>query len=533
MTEFVWPNGVRMSAVDWKHQSNSQFSDTLFGGAIQTASFPGDKLACTVYVSGATGTERARLRALAGRLRGRGNRIWLQDLSITGRRRGSFPASELFSNVDFLSTAGWTAGSDAALSVSDQTLRVKRIANSSASTGNAYAQSPAITTIAHIPYVGRFVFGDTSGTANFSTTWQGTPTYAQQISKSSGTPGYWWSEGVWSVTSAGFYGDNPGGIVSLAGDYYDVLFASASRNIAVDGRANLLIRSDEFDNTSAWGTAASDGLSSVSADAALAPDGTTTADSLIENSSAGIHIRDQNITVSSASADFMFCVALKAGSRTWAQVTLASASGSAGTYFNLSTGATGSGPTGAGWANQRAFVVSLGNGWYYCCVVIRKTSADTTVSPAIYLATGDGVNSYTGNGTGNILAWRATCAPTPFPGRLVQTTTTATGTSGTSQQGSTVYVKALPVSTAGLLKAGDQVEIDKQLKFLVADLDSDAGGMGLLQLDTPLARGVTDCAPVIVEKPMAKFILTDDVEYPTAPGVVSDFKFSFVQDLAA
>jgi hypothetical protein len=55
---------------------------------------------------------------------------------------------------------------------------------------------------------------------------------------------------------------------------------------------NLALRSQEFDNP-AWTTQAS----SVTANAAVAPDGTTTADSLVEDTSGTTHTIRQNITI--------------------------------------------------------------------------------------------------------------------------------------------------------------------------------------------------------------------------------------------
>lgn len=293
------------------------------------------------------------------------------------------------------------------------------------------------------------------------------------------------------------------GNISLAGDWVDVPWLSFARCALIDNRPNLLLQSDVF------GTSWTPSNATVGTNATAAPDGTTTADSIIEDSTASTsHGIYQAVTVSSAAADYTFTVCLKASGRTWAMVRLYETTGATqvDAYVNLSTGAIGTTATGANWSDLRAFSTSLGDGWYRVAIVGRKTNAATTLRGYVYLATADNTPIYNGNGSGNIHAWRGGLAQSSVPFNPMQTTTAADA-DGALQTGSGLYIKGLPASTSGLLLAGDQVQIGDELLFVAAPLDSTAGGLGYLQLHRPLRTPAADNAPVIVHEPMGKFLL--------------------------
>src|SRR5690606_29232972 len=93
-----------------------------------------------------------------------------------------------------------------------------------------------------------------------------------------------------------------------------------------------------------------------------APDGTSTADSIIEDSTASdTHAVSQSVTVASDENDFSFACALKKGARTWGRLEVGDTTHAVYAYFNLSAGAVGTvGTQGSNMVNQRAFIVPLG-----------------------------------------------------------------------------------------------------------------------------------------------------------------------------
>lgn len=507
-----------------------------YTGAAQTTAYGGDRLGATITTTpvggaGSSGlSDKAVLLAWLASLKGKQNRAWLRDDSY--RQRGSFPSAELLSNNTFANgTTGWSSqgGGAPVLTAADRSLR-PTVTIGSAGSGNGYTNTAAITVTQYAPYVVRALLA--GGRGSFSGydvrlgSTAGAADYAENLSVS---PGLLAAAGVPSGTSV-FVCALTTLSGNIAGDYFESPFISLSRCMLVDNAPNLLLQSDDFSNA-AWTKT----RSSVTANALTAPDGTATADKLIEDSTAtNSHYALQLVTVSSAAADFGFSVPVQAGTRTWAIVSLNEQTGGheVRCWINLSTGALGTlSTTGANWSNARAFVTALGNGWYDVSVVARKVGAATSVAMYVALATADNVINYSGGGTAFIGIWRATLAQSSVPTRLSVTTSAASA--GTAQTGSGLYIKGLPVSTNGLLEIGDVVQIGNQPVRLTARLNSDAAGLGYLQFSPPLRISPADNDPVIVNQPMGRFIFAGQYpEWMNVPGVIVTTSLDFEEDCA-
>jgi hypothetical protein len=147
--------------------------------------------------------------------------------------------------------------------------------------------------------------------------------------------------------------------------------------------------SEQFDNA-AWTKRSA----TISANVVNAPNGTLTADKIIEAASTGFHSILQTSSPR-VGVPYTFSVYLKAAERTWALVWFDAES--AGAYVNLSTGELGTVSGGV-----TASVTSVGDGWYRC--VISKNIV-IGAGVAVYTATSNGGASYVGNGTSGIFAW--------------------------------------------------------------------------------------------------------------------------------
>jgi hypothetical protein len=134
----------------------------------------------------------------------------------------------------------------------------------------------------------------------------------------------------------------------------------------------------------------------ISANVVNAPNGTLTADKIVEAATTGFHSILQSNT-SRLGVAYTFSVYLKAAERTWALVWFDAEI--AGAYVNLSTGELGTVSAGV-----TASVTSVGDGWYRC--VISKNIV-TGANVAVYTATSNGGASYVGNGTSGLFAWGA------------------------------------------------------------------------------------------------------------------------------
>lgn len=157
-----------------------------------------------------------------------------------------------------------------------------------------------------------------------------------------------------------------------------------------ESRVNLALRSQEFDN----GIYVSNGVT-ITANAINAPDGTATADKIVETAAGGEHQRYQSVTLTAAA--YSVSCYLKAGERT--QVFLAcDVSGQGkGAAFNLANGTIIS--TTAPYTSS---IQALANGWYRC--TIHLTGTAVAYFPAVKGYKG-GTTSYTGTAGEGFYAW--------------------------------------------------------------------------------------------------------------------------------
>ena len=163
---------------------------------------------------------------------------------------------------------------------------------------------------------------------------------------------------------------------------------------------NLLGFSEDFSNA-AWVKLRTNSFGSGSvSNAAIAPNGLQTADFVTEDTTASnSHIVYQAHPNLSANTKYTYSVYVKAGGRNWILLS---------TYidrsyqvaFNVAAGTKGT------EANATGSIVAVGDGWYRCSITFTVAVAGTG-SAYVFLATGDGVTSYTGDGTSGIYLWGA------------------------------------------------------------------------------------------------------------------------------
>jgi hypothetical protein len=178
--------------------------------------------------------------------------------------------------------------------------------------------------------------------------------------------------------------------------------------------SNLALRSEEFDNA-AWTKT----RSTVAANSIAAPDGTMTADSLIEDGTAASeHITHRAIAGILTATPYTTTIYAKAGTRSWLSIYTGGMTATFNTYYNL-TDCT----VGTVSANATASAQSVGNGW--CRLVLNTISNSTTATPYFYLATGNNGVTYTGDSASLAYIWGAQFHPTNAPRDYLATTTAA------------------------------------------------------------------------------------------------------------
>jgi hypothetical protein len=170
-----------------------------------------------------------------------------------------------------------------------------------------------------------------------------------------------------------------------------VAWVTDSTGLLVPVAHNFLVRSSEFDNASWTKTEAS-----VVANATTAPDGTVTADKLVDTVVSSVHAVTQGLTLLASTAYTFSAYAKQAE---LAQLVMSTSaifvSGGSQIEFDLSTGiATRDAATIA--AGVTATMTSVGSGWYRCSWTGTTLSAGSAtlglrirnISPSTYAGTG-------------------------------------------------------------------------------------------------------------------------------------------------
>jgi hypothetical protein len=183
-------------------------------------------------------------------------------------------------------------------------------------------------------------------------------------------------------------------------------------------RTNLLLRSEEFDNAS-WNSAA--GARTVTANNQIAPDGTTTADTITADGTNAAHFVSQSATLSAV--PYAYSVFAKAGTNNFLQLRVFSLFGGMFANFDLATGVVGTVGVVLG-ATPTSLIQAYPNGWYRCTMVFTPTAMTSSVGAYIVgsaSATGGQTNSL----STSIYLWGADLQAEAFPTSYIPTTTAA------------------------------------------------------------------------------------------------------------
>ena len=187
-------------------------------------------------------------------------------------------------------------------------------------------------------------------------------------------------------------------------------------------QTNLLTYSQQFDNTSVWAVTAS----SVSANVAVAPDGTTTADGLIENTATTDHLITRAAIPIARDVQRTHSIYVKANGRTSVRLQDNAFSGNfARADYNLSGGTVSNIVASGAAVIGGTSITNVGNGWFRCTLtVIPNPTAGGGSDLTIRTLIGD-VANYTGDGVSGVFLWGAQTVQGAVPGDYQQTLGTA------------------------------------------------------------------------------------------------------------
>jgi hypothetical protein len=182
-------------------------------------------------------------------------------------------------------------------------------------------------------------------------------------------------------------------------------------------RTNLVLRSEEFETGWGRGGVLAFGSGSVT-DAAIAPNGTMTADLITEDTSvSSVHRVSQGCTVAAGSHTASIYAKRANGIRN-VEIN-ANALTNARAVFDLSSGAVGE------VSNGTASIQSVGNGWYRCSVTGVSAGGASTLFIQMATDTTAASSTYTGDGTSGIYLWGAQLEAGSTATAYIPTTTAA------------------------------------------------------------------------------------------------------------
>ena len=217
------------------------------------------------------------------------------------------------------------------------------------------------------------------------------------------------------------------------------------------GSQNMLVRSEEMDNVNWVKTD-----TTVTANAVVSPDGTTTADLLTEGTAGTAQIY-QSTTVESQKA-YTASLYFKYGNHDWIRVLFyeTSTGNTSHVWVNLTTGALGtSTSSGTGVTNLGTTITNIGNGWYR--VTISATFTNTSAS--LYVTSATENNSITPVNNGTRYQWGAQVNQGSVAAAYQKTTTLTTGWGAnqnliTYSEGAIAQYKATNVTDAATSISG-------------------------------------------------------------------------------
>jgi hypothetical protein len=141
MADLFWPADIIPSSMEWRIIDSTAVFNSALSGVTRTVSRPGTRFGCTMNFQALSGSDRSRVIGILSSLRGRSNRIWIEDDSYT--KQGSMASTELLSNVTFAATTGWTS-SNAELVLAADTGKLRLTRTAVVADRTAYASTTTV-----------------------------------------------------------------------------------------------------------------------------------------------------------------------------------------------------------------------------------------------------------------------------------------------------------------------------------------------------------------------------------------------------
>jgi len=274
---------------------------------------------------------------------------------------------------------------------------------------------------------------------------------------------------------------------------------------AASARRNLLARTEQFENAY-W----SKTNASVVPDSIVAPNGTTTADTLIDNTVSSVHVIYKLLTFVSGTTYTLSIYAKQQSDRNLRVLLPDTAFGAnSSAVFNVTTGAVIS--TGV---DITTTTEPVGDGWFRFS--ISKTATISANGDIRFnLLSPPSTITYVGDGSG-VYIWGAQLeigsAPTEYQGVIASYDPLV---NGGSQVGDTLVIDGCSPNAVGFLLPGDYIQIGSsttaQLYKVLTQVDTDASGNATLDIWPNLRSSPADNAVLTFINAKGRFRLKDNV----------------------
>jgi hypothetical protein len=197
---------------------------------------------------------------------------------------------------------------------------------------------------------------------------------------------------------------------------HDPAAGALSRGLLIEeARTNLMERSAEFDNAY-WNKAGT----TVTANSATAPDGTTTADTLSSSNDTATMAINNTPQVAYAAGTYTWSLFVKTNGWQWVQLRCSANLSNGRANFDVVNGVVG------GTAQATSSITNVGNGWFRIAATFTAAAATGDWALNLVSATDSTRNSTTtGDGVDGIYLWGAQLEAGAFATSYIPTTTAA------------------------------------------------------------------------------------------------------------
>jgi hypothetical protein len=210
---------------------------------------------------------------------------------------------------------------------------------------------------------------------------------------------------------------------------------------------NLLLQSQDF--TTTWvNTSTSD-----TANTSVAPDGTTTADTITASAETSAHVVVQSLTIPVARC--VLSVFVKAGTYQYFQLAVG---GQTGTFANFDVTA-GSGVVGTNAGVISSSIVDVGNDWYRCIMVFDNATGGSARLNLAASASATREQAWTAAGTETLILW----------GAQLEQRSAVTAYTPTTTQPITNYIPVLESAAAGVSRFDHNPTTFESLGLLIEE----------------------------------------------------------------